>query len=96
MLENVGSMTRSRASTSVCRARAMRPLPSLNGWIITRFRCAIAARTSGSVSASEARSVINASTSFRSYGAWRRHVISSKYANFQAGRLASSRGSGTA
>src|SRR3970282_2248610 len=50
MLENGGSRIASRASTSVWMHRAMRPLPSLNGWISTRFRCAIAARTIARVS----------------------------------------------
>ncbi len=47
MLANSGATTPSPASTSDCTQRAMRPLPSLKGWISTRFRWAIAARTIG-------------------------------------------------
>ena len=44
MPQNTGLTMSSRVNTSVCRARAMRPLPSRNGWIIVRFRWAIAER----------------------------------------------------
>ena len=40
----MGETMPSPESTIVCRARAMRPLPSRKGWIMTRLRCAMAAR----------------------------------------------------
>jgi branched-subunit amino acid aminotransferase/4-amino-4-deoxychorismate lyase len=56
-------MMRRREIVSVSRARAIRPFPSLNGWIMTRLRCAIAPRTSGSASQSSRR--LSASSSMR-------------------------------
>src|ERR1035437_3325722 len=63
MLENMGARISSRARISVCRARAIRPLPSRNGWTITRLRCAIAARTSTGLSLPSSSSIIAAISS---------------------------------
>jgi hypothetical protein len=62
MLHNSWARICSRARTSVCRHRAIRPLPSRNGWIMTRFRWAIAARTIAAESVSAASAATSSST----------------------------------
>ncbi len=49
---NSGEINPSRARTSDCTIREIRPLPSRNGWTDTTCRCAIAARTTTRVSRS--------------------------------------------